>query len=298
MEDRVVAPRAERPGAALTALAVILAITAGWWGLALWPIGDTAPEWVARTRMVCFGATRGGLPDAGGWILLIGEPIGMMGVLVAVWGRSLRRDVTRVLSRMSGRVAVAGAAILALTSIASIGVRVARATAFDPTGGPTRDGIVAAMDMAPPSAVLVDQFGVRTSLADLGSRPVLLTFAYGHCATVCPATVTNLRIARQRAAREEVPIVVITVDPWRDTPDRLPTIVAHWGLERGDRMLSGEIADVEHALDELGVARRRSETSGDVEHGITTMILDATGRVRWRVDGGWTRVASILNRLP
>jgi len=77
-----------RGALALGALATILAITAAWWALALWPLAG-APAWLARTREVCFGAAPGGLPDAGGWILLIGEPVGLVTVLAVVWGGAL-----------------------------------------------------------------------------------------------------------------------------------------------------------------------------------------------------------------
>ena len=40
-----------------------------------------------------------GLPDAGGWLLLIGQPIGMIGVLVAVWGAELRRGFALAMAR-------------------------------------------------------------------------------------------------------------------------------------------------------------------------------------------------------
>ena len=48
-------PRAGRPGLALLTLVAIIAITAAWWALALWPVGASAPEWLARTRSACFG---------------------------------------------------------------------------------------------------------------------------------------------------------------------------------------------------------------------------------------------------
>jgi cytochrome oxidase Cu insertion factor (SCO1/SenC/PrrC family) len=121
-----------------------------------------------------------------------------------------------------------------------------------------------------------------------------VTFAYGHCTTVCPATVQNVDIARRRAGRPGIRLVVLTVDPWRDTPERLPTIAGHWGLAPGDRVLSGDTLVVERALDGLGIGRQRDATTGDVAHATTTMILDGSGRLTWRVDGGWERLERLL----
>jgi hypothetical protein len=69
---------AMRGRAAVSALVAIVAVTAAWWALALWPVGGSAPDWLLRTREVCFGATADTLPDAGGWILLVGQPAGML----------------------------------------------------------------------------------------------------------------------------------------------------------------------------------------------------------------------------
>lgn len=296
MEDRIARPRTGRPGGALIALGVILAITAAWWALALWPAGAAEPEWLTRTRAACFGSARGGLPDAGGWILLLGEPAGMIGVLVAVWGGSLRRDLRWLGAHRVRRVIASAVVVLAAVGTGALGLRVQRAWSrgrvadADPTGIPRR------VDRDLPSLSLVDQHGARTSLAELRGRPALVTFAFGHCAEVCPLIVSDLHAARRLAGRPDVPLVVITLDPWRDTPERLSALAGHWGLERSDRVLSGSVAEVEAALDALGIARRRNETTGDVDHATTVLILDARGRIAWRVDGGSGGVADVLAR--
>ncbi len=294
MEDRVAGPRTGRPGAALVALVAILAITAAWWALALWPVGEAEPEWLTRTRAACFGSMRGGFPDAGGWILLIGEPLGMLGVLFAVWGRSVRRDLRLVLTRPRWRLATAAGAALFLVGIALLGVRVARASAFGRLADAATPVAPMRFDVKAPAVVLIDQRGRRTSLADFRGQTVLLTFAFGHCLTVCPTVLHDLRAARRAANRPDVPLVVITLDPWRDSPDRLPSIAASWGLSPLDRVLSGSVAEVGGALDALGIGRRRNETTGDIEHVGTVMILNEHGRIAWRLDGDWRQVRQLL----
>lgn len=299
MEDRVVRSRsfAGRPSPAFAALLLVLAITAAWWALALWPAGAAEPEWLSRTRAACFGSAPGGLPDAGGWVLLIGEPMGMLGVLAVVWGHTLRRDLERVWAVRRWRLAAAGVAAATLVGVGSLGVRTARAWE---RGQPTvvrGPGVPMRLDLSPPATALVDQHGARVSLADLRGRPVLLTVAFGHCTTVCPTVVNDLRRARQTAGRADVQLVVVTLDPWRDTPDRLSSLAAHWGLGTGDRVLSGSVADVEQVLDALGIGRRRNETTGDIEHGSTVMLVSSRGRVEWRIDGGWNRVGELLRQV-
>jgi cytochrome oxidase Cu insertion factor (SCO1/SenC/PrrC family) len=299
VEDRVVRSDrpAERTSLALIALLSILAITAAWWALAFWPAGAAEPEWLSRTRAACFGSAPGGLPDGGGWVLLIGEPIGMLGVLAAVWGRTLRRDIERVRAVRRWRLVAAGVAAATLVGAASLGVLVEQAWARGHQTFLRGPGIPIQLDLSPPATTLVDQHGARVSLADLGGQPALLTVAFGHCTTVCPTVVHDLLRARQTAGRADVQLVVLTLDPWRDTPDRLPSLAAHWTLGTDDRVLSGSVADVEHVLDALGVGRRRNETTGDIEHGSTVMLVNSRGRVEWRIDGGWDRVGELLRRV-
>ena len=299
MEDRVVSshPPAGRTSPAFAALLLVLAITVAWWALALWPAGAAEPEWLSRTRAACFGATAGGLPDAGGWVLLIGEPIGMIGVLAVVWGRTLRSDLERVWAVRRWRLAAAGVAAVALVGVVSLGVRGARALARGQPAVVRGPGVPTRLDLSPPATALVDQHGAPASLADLRGRPALLTVAFGHCVTVCPAVVDDLSRARRTAGRADVQLVVVTLDPWRDTPDRLSSLATHWDLGAGDRVLSGSVANVERVLDALGIGRRRNETTGDIEHGGTVMLVSSRGRIEWRIDGGWDRVGELLRRV-
>ncbi len=287
-----------RHGVASLALLLILVITAAWWALALWPAGAVEPTWLLRTRAACFGSVPGGLPDTGGWILLIGEPIGMLGVLLAVWGGSLRDDLRRMRSDRRWRRIMVTVVVAALVGVAALGRRVAFAAGLRTAALGTLPGTPTHVDMDASVFALIDQQGRRTSLADFQGRPVLLTFAFGHCTTVCPTIVHDIRIARAAAGRPDVPLVIISVDPWRDTPARLPSLASEWRLGPEDRVLSGSVEEVERTLDALGVGRRRDGTNGNVDHAGTVMVLDDRGHVVWRLDGGWGRVKELLAAMP
>src|SRR3990172_2988440 len=124
-----VAAGAERGRAlAVAALGSLAATTAAWWALALWPVPGGVPEWLARARFVCFNAGPDGLPDASGWLLLVGEPIGMLAVLLAVWGRPVRAGLRSLASRPAGRLALAGVGALAALGLGGGAGRVAAAS--------------------------------------------------------------------------------------------------------------------------------------------------------------------------
>lgn len=284
-----------RPSLAVAALWAILAITAAWWALALWPLDAAAPDWVARTREICFGATHTGLPHAGGWLLLIGEPIGMFGVLYVVWGRELREGLARFHRQPIGRMVSTVVVLLGVVGVTAAGWRVAE------SAGSGRGEPFALSARLPrrsaepaPALVLLDQRGVEMRLESMRGRWVMVTFAFGHCDDICPVIVEHARRAREDEGAGDVPIWVVTLDPWRDTPDRLPSIAVGWGLEHEDRVLGGGVETVNATLDEWGIARQRDSLTGFVAHPSTIVLVDPEGRAAWRIEGAPQRVREAL----
>src|SRR5690606_29024214 len=110
-----------------------------------------------------------------------------------------------------------------------------------------------------------------------------------------PTVVADLLRIRAESSRDAMPIVVITVDPWRDTPARLTGIAKAWGLGPTDLVLSGSVDQVEQALDRLAVARSRNLDNGDVIHVPVVFVLN-DGNVEARFDGGWGGVRAMLSR--
>jgi len=288
--------RAAWPGLPLFALVAITVITAAWWGLALWPASAAEPEWLARTRAACFGSVPGGLPDAGGWVLLVGEPAGMVGMLIAIWGRSLRADLRRIRAQRGWWLVGGTLAAVVIASPVALGMSLTRRHAFGRVSNAGPGATLTRLNVDAPVMALTDQYGRRVSFADYAGQPALVTFAYGHCTTVCPTVVRDVLAVRRSVARPDLPLLVITLDPWRDTADRLPTLVAHWELGSADRVVSGDVPEVEAVLDALGIGRRRDTTTGDIEHGVTVMLLDEKAKIVWRLDGGVWRLGDLLRR--
>ena len=81
--------------------------------------------------------------------------------------------------------------------------------------------------------------------------------------------------------------VVVTLDPWRDTPGALPRLAKEWGLDaaRGGWLLSGPPADVVAAAEAFEVGFERSETTGEIVHAGMVLVLDAEGRIAYRFLG-------------
>jgi cytochrome oxidase Cu insertion factor (SCO1/SenC/PrrC family) len=218
----------------------------------------------------------------------------MILVLVAVWREDLLRDLRAAWSYGFGRllVVLAGAGLLAGCAWATGKVRL----------GLSGDGSIVTDTVVPPEAlsieaprlVLTDQHGASFDLRAMRGHTVLVTFAYAHCGSVCPTLVHEAKAARSDAGRPDVPLIVVTLDPWRDVVARLPAIVATWELGPADRVLSGAVAEVNAALDSWGVQRLRDPATGEIDHIPLVLVVDAQGRVAWRTGGDVRALAQVL----
>jgi len=280
---------------ALLALYLILATTAAWWALALWP-APGAPEWLARTRALCFGSSPDGLPNAGGWILLIGQPLGMIAVLLAVWGGDLRAAVAGAIQRRAGQVLLAAtpALLLLWAGLVAARLRTADTEPFDPGGS---DAVLTRFDDPAPALALLDQRGQTVTMASFLGRPVLVTFAYAHCETVCPVLVHEVLEAQKANPDRRPAVVVVTLDPWRDTPARLPSIAEAWSLDEDARVLSGSVPEVERVLSAWRIPRVRNEASGDLSHPSIVYVVSPAGRLVYALAGGTAAISEAIRSL-
>jgi protein SCO1/2 len=293
---------AAEEGVALGGAIALFAITCAWWALALWPVQD-GPAWLERTRLVCFGVAESGLPDAGGWIGLIGGPLGMFAILLAGWGDGFR-SLTRRARTSRPVAAVLWSLVLGTVLLAGGGLGRVRqegnARTIADTIVATPAGAQARLDRAAPALALIAHDGATRSIDQLRGRPVLVTFAFAHCETVCPLVIRDVLAARERLDSIDRPpaVLIVTLDPWRDTPSRLPAMASAWSLpERDVWVLGGEVAAVEATLDAWEVPRSRDLRTGEVTHPSLVYIVDADGRIAFVSTGGADAIADLVRRL-
>ena len=309
VDERVSSAHAVR--GAMMGLAALVVITVAWWALALWPVEGVPPAWLERARAVCFNAGPSGLPDASGWMLLVGQPVGMLALLMVIAGNAVREGVRRAFGSPAGVLAIAAASGLLAAGVVLAAVRVAgaprdaewleAASQRVPTSYPRLDRPL------PEVTGLVDQRGDAFNWERVAGRPALLTFGFGHCATICPMTVMNARQvqARFRAEGHEMVLVVITLDPWRDTPARLPALARQFhlgpGAEEDERidsyLLSGPVEEVNAGLDALQVARQRVADTGDIVHPALVYLLDGRGTIVYAASAHTDLIEELARRL-
>lgn len=132
--------------------------------------------------------------------------------------------------------------------------------------------------------ILTAHTGERVRLSDWRGRWVALYFGYTFCPDVCPTTLARLAQARRQlgADAEKVQIIMVTVDPERDTPERLAAYVR--AFDPTFVGLTGTPAEIAAVASPLGIYFARQEVGGAsgylVDHTASVRLLDPQGRLR------------------
>lgn len=286
-----------RDRAPLIALAAVLAVTGLWWTLALWPLSEAAPSWVERARAVCFGTNESGLPDAAGWIALVVQPGVMLGIVFSIWGRGVTTELRQLARSPLGRVVLSTLSIALVGSIVVAGYRIQTAGAGGvdwTTAGPIDHPL---LERSSPTLRLVSQHGEVLDLTSFRGRPVLVTFAFGHCQTVCPLVVRDALAAQRALTDLNLALIVVTLDPWRDTPARLGHIASAWDLGTDGYVLSGSVTAVNETLDAWRVARSRDLRTGDITHPPLVLLIDRAGTIAHATRGNAGTIEQLARAL-
>ena len=121
-------------------------------------------------------------------------------------------------------------------------------------------------------------------LSDYRGKLVLLYFGYTHCPDACPTTMAETRVAfaelGERAA--DVQVIMVSIDPERDTPEILGDYVQQFD----PRFLGGTttLAEVTALASAYGVIFRKHEgsvaTGYLLDHSAQMIVVDRAGYTR------------------
>jgi len=129
-----------------------------------------------------------------------------------------------------------------------------------------------------PQFSLVDQSGKPFTRDNLLGSWHLLFFGFTNCPDICPATLQQLAIAGRRVAEqgETFPgVILVSVDPERDTPDTLRAYTEHFG----DNVVgvTGSVDELRKLTAALGIYFAKSdEANGNysVDHSAAVLLLN------------------------
>ena len=128
---------------------------------------------------------------------------------------------------------------------------------------------------------LTDHRGLSFTQDDLTDRWTLIFFGFTHCPDICPTTMAELAELKSQLADTEASdarVVMVSVDPARDTPDRLAQYVPYFHPDFIG--VTGEFADILSVAQRLNAPFRKvSEPDGgyQMEHSANVMLMNPRG---------------------
>lgn len=137
-----------------------------------------------------------------------------------------------------------------------------------------------------PAVSLIDHNGAVFERADLEGRWSLLFFGFTHCPDICPITMAQLNVVEQRLAAQgsrtdDLQTIFVSVDPDRDTPERLAEYVSYFNEDFIG--VSGDSAELQKLARGLGavyvIEDKDPEADYLVDHSASVFVIDPEGRL-------------------
>jgi protein SCO1/2 len=131
---------------------------------------------------------------------------------------------------------------------------------------------------------LLDHHGQARSLTDFRGKVIVLFFGYTSCPDICPTMLARLADVMKAlgADAQGVQVLFVTVDPQRDSAERLKDFVP-W-FNPTFLGLRGDEAQTKAATEEFRVFAARKAVDGElgyvIDHSAGAYVFDPAGRLR------------------
>ena len=256
------------------------------WGFAFYHAPGATPEWLRRAQSACFGTDESGLPDTYGWTVLIIAPLSMLLAVVTTFRGEIYAGLSALLHRRRWQILFAGVAALVALETIWVGARIRTGlavlnTSYESTDTGRLPSEYPKLAKMAPEFNLIDQTAKHVSLVDLRGKPVIVSFFFAHCHAVCPVIIKTLQQASQQLPKEQVTFLLITLDPWRDTPGDLPALSKAWDFRGDYHILSGPVDDVVAAIKHFEVPTQRSSQDGEIVHPPIVYVISSSGQITY-----------------
>lgn len=147
-----------------------------------------------------------------------------------------------------------------------------------------RDCIIENADGVGGPIELTDSNGARVTQADFAGQPAVVYFGFTHCPDICPNSMYALGEALAEPGGYDVQPILITVDPERDTPERMREYASTDGFPPGLVGLSGTREQINAAASAFQVHHAKVAIPGaapdvyNVDHSSLLYVLDRNWR--------------------
>jgi protein SCO1 len=133
-----------------------------------------------------------------------------------------------------------------------------------------------------------DQHGESRTLESLAGRVQVVAMVYTYCSYTCPRILTDMKRIESESAgagADGVGFTLVSIDPLRDTPERLGAFATATRLDPERwTLLSGSDDSILELATVLGIRFRR-EGESEFAHTNAILVLDRQGAVLYRQDG-------------
>lgn len=127
-----------------------------------------------------------------------------------------------------------------------------------------------------------NRHGETLHMEDFRGKNQVVAMVYTHCEFACPRILADMKRIQEdlsSEAREETGFVIISIDPERDTPERLTTFAEENDLSDSEwTLLQGESGDILEMAALLGVRYRRISDT-DFTHSNMLTVLNKEGEI-------------------
>ncbi|MBX2870202.1 MAG: SCO family protein [Acidiferrobacterales bacterium] len=126
---------------------------------------------------------------------------------------------------------------------------------------------------------LTDQHGDLFELEQLRGRKVLLYFGFLNCPDICPLELNTIGKTIREVGADQVAGVFVTLDPQRDSPDKIGQYVQFFHPDIIG--LTGSDEDIARVAEQYNIRYRR--TAGEnytIDHSIHIVVLDRDGQFK------------------
>lgn len=150
------------------------------------------------------------------------------------------------------------------------------------------------------TARLRDQRGQPLELASLRGSVVLATMFYASCTSVCPMLISQLSHvdrALSPEARAQTQILAISLDPARDTSEKLRQLAARHGVEDERWHFVRTSEDSVRELAALLGVRYTVLPGGEISHSPIIALLDREGALVMRMENAGGDPAELIAAL-
>lgn len=180
---------------------------------------------------------------------------------------------------MNNKTILVGVLAFVLVGITALGVFL-----FSPPAGLRGAAYDKPYPPAPEIALTRDN-GSTFRLSEMRGNAVLVFFGYTGCPDVCPTTMAELKTVMDKIGAQKaqnVKVLFVTVDPKRDTPQRVQEYANHFNKDFIG--LSGTESQLAQTWNAYGIFRQVTDETSDTVYGIDhtarVTLIDQDGNLR------------------